>query len=251
MRAIVEETEALPAAGRVAGVDGLEPRHVRGSRRAGPATIRARSAPRSLMLLDAARHAGALPGRRDRPRRRDGRAARADPRPARRALLARTTRAATRCARRCSGATRPAVGSPTPGVDAVAPARRHRQRATSNANAPIRTRCSTLTRDLIALRREHADLHSGSYATLAAPDGVWAWRRGASIAVVVNLRDADAEIADVDRSGADRRPIAAATASRCRARSRFGRGKASSSSADATASAQHQVEDLGPAAVAG
>jgi hypothetical protein len=42
-----------------------------------------------------------------------------------------------------------------------------------------------LCRDLIALRRE---LH-GPYAPVDAPDGVWAWRRGESAFVAVNLSD--------------------------------------------------------------
>ena len=33
-------------------------------------------------------------------------------------------------------------------------------------------------RDLIALRRERADLHAGAYATLPAPDDAWAYARG-------------------------------------------------------------------------
>ena len=33
-------------------------------------------------------------------------------------------------------------------------------------------------RDLIALRRERADLRAGAYATLPAPDGAWAYARG-------------------------------------------------------------------------
>ncbi|MGH8990905.1 MAG: alpha-amylase family glycosyl hydrolase, partial [Acidimicrobiia bacterium] len=44
-----------------------------------------------------------------------------------------------------------------------------------------------LTRDLLALRRERADLHSGTYARLAAPGGCWAWRRGDALAVALNL----------------------------------------------------------------
>jgi len=47
-----------------------------------------------------------------------------------------------------------------------------------------------LTRDLIALRRRHADLRAGAYEALPAPDGVWAWRRGEDFAVVLNLADA-------------------------------------------------------------
>jgi alpha-glucosidase len=44
-----------------------------------------------------------------------------------------------------------------------------------------------LCRDLIALRRKTPDLRSGAYASLNSPDGVWAWRRGDGIVVVVNL----------------------------------------------------------------
>ena len=69
--------------------------------------------------------------------------------------------------------------------------------STSSPSAPIPIRCSRSTRALIALRKQHADLHSGSYETIAAPDGAWAWRRGASIAIAMNLTDAEAEIADV------------------------------------------------------
>jgi alpha-glucosidase len=47
-----------------------------------------------------------------------------------------------------------------------------------------------LVRDLIAVRRDRDDLRSGAYATLPAPDGEWAWRRGDGTAVVLNLSDA-------------------------------------------------------------
>jgi alpha-glucosidase len=46
-----------------------------------------------------------------------------------------------------------------------------------------------LVRDLIALRRGRADLHSGAYETLPAPAGAWAWRRGAGTTVAINLSD--------------------------------------------------------------
>jgi alpha-glucosidase len=46
-----------------------------------------------------------------------------------------------------------------------------------------------LARDLIALRRAEADLRSGAYETLPAPEGAWAWRRGERFAVAVNLSD--------------------------------------------------------------
>jgi alpha-glucosidase len=56
----------------------------------------------------------------------------------------------------------------------------------------------TLTRDLIALRRRHPDLHGGSYASLPAPDGVWAWRRGAGVAVVANFADEPATVDGIE-----------------------------------------------------
>ena len=45
----------------------------------------------------------------------------------------------------------------------------------------------TLTRDLVALRRRSADLRTGAYERLPAPDGAWAWRRGEGTAVALNL----------------------------------------------------------------
>ncbi|MDX6678621.1 MAG: alpha-glucosidase, partial [Solirubrobacteraceae bacterium] len=46
-----------------------------------------------------------------------------------------------------------------------------------------------LVRDLIALRRDTRDLTAGAYATLDAPQGAWAYRRGDGVAVAVNLSD--------------------------------------------------------------
>jgi alpha-glucosidase len=46
-----------------------------------------------------------------------------------------------------------------------------------------------LCRDLIALRRDSADLRTGDYATLPTADGLWAWRRGSATAVALNLSD--------------------------------------------------------------
>jgi alpha-glucosidase len=46
-----------------------------------------------------------------------------------------------------------------------------------------------LVRDLIALRRERGDLRGGSYETLPAPAGAWAWRRGDGTAAALNLSD--------------------------------------------------------------
>ena len=64
-----------------------------------------------------------------------------------------------------------------------------------------------LTRDLISLRREEADLHRGRYGPLAAREGVWAWSRGDGAAVALNLSDAEARVERVDgviRVGTDR-----------------------------------------------
>ena len=54
-----------------------------------------------------------------------------------------------------------------------------------------------LVRDLIALRRERPELRQGSYESIAAPEGCWAWRRGAEIAVAVNLSDGDVAVEEV------------------------------------------------------
>ena len=51
-----------------------------------------------------------------------------------------------------------------------------------------------LVHDLIALRREHADLTSGSYTTLPAAAGAWAWRRGERFAVALNMSGAELEV---------------------------------------------------------
>lgn len=66
----------------------------------------------------------------------------------------------------------------------------------------------TLTRDLIALRRRTPDLRTGSYTTLDAPGGVWAWRRGTSAVVAVNMSDHDVTLGDLEGTvvlGTDRR----------------------------------------------
>ena len=54
-----------------------------------------------------------------------------------------------------------------------------------------------LTRDLIALRAAEADLRGGAYATLLAPAGAWAWRRGESHTVALNLSGAEVTVEDV------------------------------------------------------
>jgi alpha-glucosidase len=52
-----------------------------------------------------------------------------------------------------------------------------------------------LTRQLIGLRARSEDLRSGAYEALAAPEGVWAWRRGKATTVAVNLTDEEQKAA--------------------------------------------------------
>ena len=49
-------------------------------------------------------------------------------------------------------------------------------------------------RDLVARRREHADLRGGAYATLPAPAGAWAWRRGEGHATGLNMSDREVDV---------------------------------------------------------
>jgi alpha-glucosidase len=65
-----------------------------------------------------------------------------------------------------------------------------------NVEAQRADPASTLhfTRDLIALRRRLADLRSGAYEELPAPPGAWAWRRGQSTVVALNLGDEPVEL---------------------------------------------------------
>jgi alpha-glucosidase len=51
-----------------------------------------------------------------------------------------------------------------------------------------------LVRDLIALRTRTPDLTAGAYATVEAPEGAWAYRRGERFGVAVNLSDAPVEV---------------------------------------------------------
>jgi alpha-glucosidase len=55
----------------------------------------------------------------------------------------------------------------------------------------------TLTRDLIALRR-NARLLQGAYSAVAAPRGVWAFRRGGGAFVALNLGDDAVQLENVE-----------------------------------------------------
>jgi alpha-glucosidase len=55
-----------------------------------------------------------------------------------------------------------------------------------------------LVRDLIALRRERADLRTGAYRTLPSPEGAWAYARGEGLAVALNLSDAPVAVGGLE-----------------------------------------------------
>jgi alpha-glucosidase len=55
-----------------------------------------------------------------------------------------------------------------------------------------------LVRDLIALRKELADLRGGDYRALETSGSVWAWQRGRDVVVALNLSD---EVASIDVEG--------------------------------------------------
>ncbi len=116
-------------------------------------------------------------------------------RSARRPLLARVRRkrrgpnadAMERCARRWFH---------DPRSGALAPARRHRERRMSKSQESDPNSPLVLTRGPHRPAPRPEDLHAGSYTSIPAPDGVWAWRRGERTLVVVNLSD-DAATVDV------------------------------------------------------
>ncbi len=55
----------------------------------------------------------------------------------------------------------------------------------------------SLCRDLIALRRRSPDLTKGPYRTLVCSEGVWAWARGDSTIVALNMREQEAALEEV------------------------------------------------------
>jgi alpha-glucosidase len=61
------------------------------------------------------------------------------------------------------------------------------------AQAKNETSFLSFCRGLIAQRRANPDLRGGAYETLPAPDGVWAFRRGETTTVAVNLTDEEVE----------------------------------------------------------
>jgi glycosidase len=52
----------------------------------------------------------------------------------------------------------------------------------------------SFTKRVIAARRSSEDIGLGAYATLPAPEGVWAFRRGEATVVAVNLSDTEATV---------------------------------------------------------
>jgi alpha-glucosidase len=56
----------------------------------------------------------------------------------------------------------------------------------------------TLARALITLRRQEADLRTGSYRSRPAPEGVWAWNRGERHFVALNMTDDPVVVGDLE-----------------------------------------------------
>jgi alpha-glucosidase len=56
----------------------------------------------------------------------------------------------------------------------------------------------SLCRRLIALRRALPDLRTGSYRQVESPRGAWAWRRGESVTVALNLSERSLVVQDVE-----------------------------------------------------
>ena len=137
-----------------------------------------------LMLLTPARHAGALPGRRDRAGRH-----RREPGPVRDPLGVLYWPAyAGRDAMRTpmpwtdgpgGGFTRPGVGRGCPlgdlGACNVADQR-------DDPDSML-----TLVVDVLALRRDTPALRGGSYRSLEGPGALWAWSRGDEMVVAANM----------------------------------------------------------------
>ena len=55
-----------------------------------------------------------------------------------------------------------------------------------------------LVRDIVALRRQIADLRRGRYRTLDTPAGMWAWERGEQTVVALNLSADEVSLPGVD-----------------------------------------------------
>jgi alpha-glucosidase len=82
----------------------------------------------------------------------------------------------------------PGAGFTAPGVEPWLPIGDYQARSVAGQrDQPGST--LTLVRDLVALRRSLPELRCGEYVELPAPDGVWAWRRGASVTVAINFSD--------------------------------------------------------------
>ncbi len=105
------------------------------------------------------------------------------------------TRAVTRVAPLCRGATRRGGGFTEPDVHPWLPLGDTNVNVASQRADP--ESMLNLTRDLIALRKEIPDLAVGRYVPLPAPEGVWAWRRGDRHAVIVNYSDSSAALNEI------------------------------------------------------
>jgi alpha-glucosidase len=74
--------------------------------------------------------------------------------------------------------------------------------AARNVEDQRRDSGSTLAfvRDLLAIRRNSADLRSGRYQQMKSPAGTWVWRRGSGTTVALNLSEKPVRLPGVDGS---------------------------------------------------
>jgi alpha-glucosidase len=91
----------------------------------------------------------------------------------------------------------PGAGFTGPGVTPWIPFGDHHARNVATQRSDPSSLLS-LCRDLVSLRRSRAGLRGGAYASIPAPPGVWAWRRGEGFAVALNLGAAEAHLEGLD-----------------------------------------------------
>ena len=219
-----------PAARRLAGLHRLQPRRRPARHALGAATTSGARASALLIAAHAARHPVSVLRRRDR-------AAATSPQDAETALdpVARRTGDPSRQPRRLPDAD--ARGRPSRAAGSRRPRRRRgcRSATSPRTTSPRRgrtpprrcTSCATSSR----CGARTPDLTAGAYATLDAPDGAWAYRRGDGFAVAVNLSDAAVTVDGLaGRIAIGDRPRARRRGGRRRGRA-WARARASSSSA--------------------
>ena len=180
MLGVVGDTLSTAAPRSVAGVDGVQSRHVAAGLAVGGQRRARKIRVALLMLVRPPGDARAVSGGRDRAGGDSPVPQEEIPRPTRGSCTGLRMPGAMRRAHRCSGANAPGGGFTDPGTrPAAAPgptARCNVQDEWSDPASVLRRHPSAL----ISLRGRTPELQTGGYEAVAAPSGVWAWRRGGS-----------------------------------------------------------------------